>query len=75
VARASALYVVAGVGGTRFVDQKHQTISFGLGSRVFITDWASVQVDLRNHRYALDLLGKRQNTNNMEFTLGGTFFF
>ncbi|MFG6459422.1 outer membrane beta-barrel domain-containing protein [Roseateles sp. BYS96W] len=74
-AKASALYLVAGVGSTRFVDQKRQTISFGLGTRVFLADWASVQVDLRDHRYSLDLLGKRQSTNNLEFTLGGTFFF
>jgi outer membrane beta-barrel protein len=75
VARASALYLVAGVGGTKFVEQKHQTLTFGIGARVFFTDWASLQVDLRNHRYALDLLGKRQNTNNPEFTLGATFHF
>jgi outer membrane beta-barrel protein len=75
VARASALYLVLGVGSTRFVDQKRQTMSFGLGTRVFLTDWASVQVDMRDHRYSLDLLGKRQNTNNLEFTLGSTFFF
>jgi outer membrane beta-barrel protein len=75
VAKASALYVVLGVGGTRFVDQKHQTISFGLGTRVFLTDWAAVQVDMRDHRYSLDLLGTRQSTNNLEFTLGSTFFF
>ncbi len=74
-AKASALYLVAGVGSTRFVDQTHQTISFGLGTRVFLADWASVQVDMRDHRYSLDLLGKRQSTNNLEFTVGGTFFF
>lgn len=74
-AKASALYLVLGVGSTKFVDQKHQTISYGLGSRVFLADWASVQVDLRDHRFSLDLLGKRQSTNNLEFTLGGTFFF
>ncbi|MCE4552921.1 outer membrane beta-barrel domain-containing protein [Pelomonas cellulosilytica] len=75
VARASALYLVAGVGSTKFVDQRHQTITFGLGTRIFLTDWASVQIDMRDHRYSLDLLGKRQSTNNLEFTLGGTFFF
>jgi outer membrane beta-barrel protein len=75
IARASALYLVVGVGSTRFVDQKRQTISFGLGTRVFLTDWASVQVDMRDHRYSLDLLGKRQSTNNLEFTVGSTFFF
>ncbi|MFG6489234.1 outer membrane beta-barrel domain-containing protein [Roseateles sp. BYS78W] len=74
-AKASALYLVLGVGSTKFVDQKHQTISYGLGTRVFLADWASVQVDLRDHRFSLDLLGKRQSSNNLEFTLGTTFFF
>lgn len=75
IAKASALYLVLGVGSTKFVEQKRQTISFGMGSRVFLADWASIQVDMRDHRYSLDLLGTRQSTNNIEFTLGATFFF
>jgi outer membrane beta-barrel protein len=72
---ASALYLVAGVGSTKFVDQRRQTINFGIGSRVFLADWAAIQVDMRDHVYSLDLLGQRKNTNNLELTLGATFFF
>jgi outer membrane beta-barrel protein len=74
-AKASALYLIGGVGSTKFIDQDRQTFNFGLGTRVFFTDWMAVQVDMRDHVYSLDLLGKRQDTQNLEFTAGITFFF
>ena len=74
-ARASAMYVIAGVGSTKFLEQSKQTVNFGLGLRVFLADWASVQVDLRDHVYSLDLLGRRKNTQNLELSAGLTFFF
>jgi len=40
-----------------------------------MTDWAALQVDMRDHVFSLDLLGKRQNTQNLELTAGLTFFF
>jgi hypothetical protein len=42
---------------------------------VLLADWAAVQVDLRDHVYSLDLLGKRQDTQNIELTAGFTFYF
>ena len=74
-ARASALYLIGGVGTTKFFDQSHQTFNFGLGVRVFAKDWFALQVDMRDHIYSVDLLGTRQNTNNLELTAGLTFFF
>lgn len=74
-AKASALYLIAGVGSTRFVDQRRSTINFGLGVRVLLTDHAALQVDMRDHVFSLDLLGKRQSTQNIEMTGGLTFFF
>ena len=35
----------------------------------------AVQVDVRDYLYSVDLLGKRQSTQNLEFTGGVTFFF
>src|SRR4029453_5528859 len=72
---ASALYVIAGVGTTKFLSQSSQTINFGLGYRVFLKDWAAIQVDVRDYMYKLDLLGQSKSTNNLEFTAGATFFF
>jgi outer membrane beta-barrel protein len=72
---ASALYLIAGVGSTKFLGQSSQTIDVGLGFRVFLKDWAALQVDFRDHIYTLDLLGQSKSTNNLEFTFGATFFF
>lgn len=74
-ARASALYVIAGVGSTKFLEQSKQTINFGLGLRIFPADWMAIQVDFRDHVYSLDLLGQRKSTQNLELTAGATFFF
>jgi outer membrane beta-barrel protein len=74
-AKASAMYLIAGVGSTKFDQQTRSTINFGLGVRVLLTDHAALQVDMRDHVFSLDLLGKRQSTNNLEMTGGVTFFF
>ena len=75
VAKASAMYIIGGVGSTKLADQSHQTFNLGVGMRVFLKDWAALQVDMRDHIFSLDLLGKRQSTQNLELTAGVTFFF
>ena len=74
-AKATAIYLVAGIGSTKFNDQRSQTISFGLGGRLLLTDRAAVQFDMRDHVFSLDLLGKRQSTHNLELTGGLTYYF
>lgn len=72
---AQALYVIAGIGSTKFLSQSSQTINVGLGYRVFLKDWMAVQVDFRDYIYSIDLLGQSKSTNNLELTAGLTFFF
>ena len=43
--------------------------------RVILRDWAAVQVEMRDHIFSLDLLGKDQTTNNLELTAGVSFYF
>jgi outer membrane beta-barrel protein len=74
-ARPSAFYIIGGIGNTDFNKQRKQTFNVGFGARVFLSNWASLQMDVRDHMYELDLLGKRQNTQNIEMTVGATFFF
>ncbi len=74
-AKISQGYIVAGVGSTTFATQKRQTIVAGFGLRVVFNRWFSAQADVRDHVYSLDLLGKRQSTQNIELTLGITVFF
>lgn len=74
-AKASALYLIAGLGTTKFNDQRRSTVNFGWGWRLFLSDRAALQVDMRDHVFSLDLLGKRQTTQNLEMSGGLTFFF
>jgi outer membrane beta-barrel protein len=74
-ARPSQFYIVAGVGSTSLADQRKPTFNFGFGYRVYLADWIALQLDLRDHIFSLDLLGKRQNTQNVEFTGGLTVYF
>ncbi len=74
-ARPSQFYLVAGVGSTKFGDQRRPTFNVGFGYRVYLADWAALQLDLRDHVFSLDLLGTRQSTQNVELTAGLSFFF
>jgi outer membrane beta-barrel protein len=74
-AKAMQTYLLAGVGSTSFAGQKRQTFNLGFGTRLILTDWLALQADVRDHLFALDLLGKRQTTRNLEATLGVSFFF
>ena len=65
----------AGIGSTKLNSQRHQTVNFGTGLRLLLTDRIALQVDLRDHIFSMDLLGKRKSTNNVEFTGGVTIFF
>lgn len=71
----SSLYLIGGVGTTRFAGQRQQSFNLGLGAKVYLRDWLAVRVDLRDHIYALDLLGKRESTQNLELTTGLSFLF
>lgn len=75
VAKASAVYVVAGVGSTHFLEQRRQTFTFGLGMRVLPWDRFAIQVDVRDHLYSLDLLGERDTRQDLELTAGVTYYF
>jgi outer membrane beta-barrel protein len=74
-AKPAALYVIGGVGSTKFDQQRRPTFNFGFGYRLFLTDRAALQLDMRDHVFSLDLLGKRQSTQNLELTGGLTVFF
>lgn len=74
-AKPSAFYLIGGVGSTKFDQQRRPTYNLGFGFRVFFNDHAALQVDMRDHIFSLDLLGKRQSTQNLELTGGLTVFF
>jgi outer membrane beta-barrel protein len=75
VAKASSLYLIAGIGSTRFVEQRQQTLNFGFGMRLLLSDRFAVRVDVRDHLFSLDLLGRRESTQNLELTAGLSLYF
>jgi outer membrane beta-barrel protein len=74
-AKATAVYLVGGIGSTKLDTQRRQTFNFGVGMRLLLAERAAIQVDLRDHIFSLDLLGKRQSTQNLELTTGFSWYF
>ncbi len=74
-AKAFQSYIVAGIGSTDFAGQRKQTYHVGMGRRVLLNDRVAVQFDSRSQTFPLDLLGKQQDTINLEFTTGLTVYF
>jgi outer membrane beta-barrel protein len=71
----SALYVVLGAGNTRFADDDFFTVTYGAGYRVLATDSIALHFTVRDHMLDIDITGEDKTTHNIEFTLGGTWFF
>ncbi len=71
----SQFYLIGGVGSTKLASQTKPTFNFGAGYRVYFSDHAAIQIDVRDHVFSLDLLGQRQSTQNLELTLGLTGYF
>jgi outer membrane beta-barrel protein len=78
---ASSLYLIGGVGSTNFVDsskinrRSRQTLNYGAGMRVLFHDRFSAQIDMRQHVFTLDILGRNESTKNLEWTGGLNFYF
>jgi outer membrane beta-barrel protein len=75
IAKVSTVYLIGGVGSTDFAGQKRQTFNVGFGVRAFLAQRFAVQLDMRDHIFPLDLLGRRETTQNLELTAGVTYFF
>ncbi len=71
----SALYIVGGVGSTRFAGDEHFTLNTGVGYRVLLTDWLAAHIDVQDHLFDTDLLGKNKTSHNIEAHFGITVFF
>lgn len=71
----SALYIIGGIGSTKFAGDQHFTLNFGAGYRVLPTDWLAIHLDVQNLMFQSDLLGEDKLTNNLGAWLGATVFF
>jgi outer membrane beta-barrel protein len=72
---ASGLYLLGGVGSTKFAGDQHFTVNFGAGFRVLPTDWLAIHIDVQDLVFKSDLLGVDRLKNNLQAHIGATVFF
>jgi outer membrane beta-barrel protein len=71
----SSLFLVAGIGSTNFGGDNRFTAMYGAGYRVIIKQWLSLQGNLRDHLYSIDVTGKDKVAHNIEISLGINYLF
>jgi outer membrane beta-barrel protein len=75
LAMNSALYLLGGIGSTKFAGDQRFTVNFGAGYRLLPTDWLAIHIDVQDRIFQSDLLGRDKLTNNLGATIGATVFF
>ena len=71
----TSLYLIGGLGSTRFAGDDRFTANVGAGYRFLISDWMALHLDFRDHMFDTDLLGTEKTAHNFEAHLGMTVFF
>jgi outer membrane beta-barrel protein len=69
------LYLIGGIGSTKFAGDDRRTLNLGFGYRAIMNDWLALHLDARNHIFDIDLLGTQKTNHNLEFHTGLTLFF
>lgn len=69
------LYLIAGLGATRFAGDDRFTVNVGAGYRFLLNDSVALHIDFRDHLYDIDILGEEKTVHNLEGHLGFTVFF
>lgn len=71
----TAVYVIAGMGSADFAGDTRLDFALGLGYRMMFEDFFSVNLEMRDHAFNMDVLGTDKLTHNLELTLGLGFYF
>ena len=71
----TTLYLIAGLGSTRFAGDDRFTVNFGAGYRFLLNDSVAIHIDFRDHLFDIDLFGEEKTAHNLEFHAGVTVFF
>ena len=74
-AMASAIYLLGGIGSTKFIERRRQTFNLGVGLRVLFTDRVGLHMELRDHIFKTDITGLPLTTHNVEFSGGFAWYF
>ena len=74
-AYAHSLYVIGGLGSTKFAGDDRFTVNLGVGYRFLVTDAIALHADFRDHLFDIDILGEEKTAHNLEAHLGFSVFF
>jgi len=71
----TVLYISGGIGSTEFAGDDRHTIALGVGHRTAFTDNFSLDIEMRDLIFDMDIFGSDETTHNLEFTLAINLFF
>lgn len=66
----SSIYLLAGLGQVEFAGDESTSYEFAASYRTVVTDWLTMNLDLRNHMFERNFLNDKKTTNNVELTMG-----
>lgn len=70
----SGIYLLVGLGNTKFAGDSGTGLVFGSSYRMVITDYMTLNFDFKDHLFDRDFTKKKQ-THNIEFTAGVNVLF
>lgn len=74
-AMGSSVYIIGGIGNTKFIRENRSTVNIGIGLRILPADWIGIHIDMRDNIFRSDILGISKTTNNFEMHAGLTVYF
>ncbi len=71
----SGFYLIGGVGSTKFAGNEEFTVNGGVGYRVLVNDFLSLNFHVRDHIFETEITGDKKTTHNFEVSAGFSIFF
>jgi outer membrane beta-barrel protein len=69
------IYISGGLGNTKFAGDDRYTIAGAVGYRTLFTDYFSLDIEMRDLIFNMDIFGQDETTNNLELTIGLNLYF
>ncbi len=70
----TVLYISGGIGSTEFAGDDRHTIAYAVGHRTLFADGFSLDIEMRDLIFDVDVFGSEESTHNLEFTLSLNLF-
>ena len=68
-------YVIAGIGSTTFAGDDRFTLNFGTGYRILYADALSLNIDVSDLVFNVDVLGEDKVTHNLQYSVAINWYF